>query len=293
MKLKTYISPLISTIFYLFSSNVSAQCIANAGSDTTLCVSFEPAYLILGGSPTASGGVPPYTYLWSGTYSIGPLTYTASDFLDDITSANPLLTDISPDSLVLYLTVTDNVGSICKDTIKIKFCQYVWTLDYKFVYIDQGDTTQIGPSVGDGCPPYSFVWSPNYNISDPYAENPVVWPDTTTFYTSIVTDAAGCEAGGGTFDVFVISTGISNYENHKTIKIFPNPITDKSVVTVSNYYNSDLSLCFYNIYGRFVHHINITGLETEILRKNFEAGIYFYQLLDNGKPLESGKILIQ
>lgn len=44
-------------------AHLNAQCTANAGNDTTVCTtSLTTDSLYLGGSPTATGSVPPYTY---------------------------------------------------------------------------------------------------------------------------------------------------------------------------------------------------------------------------------------
>lgn len=51
------------------------------------------------------------------------------------------------------------------------------------------DTLQIG-AVGTG----SFLWSPNYMISNVNAASPLVSPDVTTTYTVRLTDAFGCTA---------------------------------------------------------------------------------------------------
>ena len=149
---------------------------------TRLFVTFGIDTVYLGGAPTVITGTPPFTYTWTCIYSIlNTLFFTASDFLDDTTSANPRLTDHNSDTLAFYLTVTDSFGNTCNDTVIVRFCgNFAWTLDWKFTHINQGDTTTIFPSVGQGCPPLTFQWFPNYNISDPNIENPTVWPDTTT-----------------------------------------------------------------------------------------------------------------
>lgn len=163
-------------ILIAFFTRTYGQCIANAGNDTTLCVTFGLDTVYLGGTPTVIGGTPPYIYTWSCNYSmLNTLFFSASDFLDDTTSANPRVNAHNGDTLSFYLTVSDNEGNICSDTVVIHFCgDYVWPLGWNFVYINQGDTAQISPSVGQGCSPLSFQWFPNYNISDPNVENPLV-----------------------------------------------------------------------------------------------------------------------
>jgi hypothetical protein len=72
--------------------------VADAGDDVSLCVSDE--VVILGGSPTASGGQSPYTYEWTGS---------GAAYLSSTTEANPTF-DISAAGLGTFevcVTITD------------------------------------------------------------------------------------------------------------------------------------------------------------------------------------------
>jgi autotransporter-associated beta strand protein len=76
---------------------------ADAGVDKVICNGGSTA---IGGSPTASGGTGPYTYLWS------PATG-----LDDATAANPMA---SPTSTTIYtVTVTDAISSVDSDSVQV------------------------------------------------------------------------------------------------------------------------------------------------------------------------------
>ncbi len=279
--------------FALLSSNSFGQCIANAGKDTTLCVTFRIDTFRLGTTTTATNGKPPYTFNWSCNYNfLNTSTLTASDFLDDSTSANPRLLDHNSDTLAFYLSVTDSLGNICKDTIVIRFCgNYAWTPDSKFASINLGDTTTIIPSVANGCAPLSFQWFPNYNISDPNIENPSVWPDTSTQYYSIVTDAAGCQALAGTFDVFVNPLNSSELKKEQSLfNINPNPLIDNSSINTDL---NDLKIFFYDVMGRMIHESN-TQHSIEINRAEFKsAGIYFYTVFKDNTIISQGKLIVQ
>lgn len=277
----------------VFSSRTFGQCIANAGNDTTICVTFGIDTIYLGGSPTVTTGTPPYVFTWTGNYSIlNTFFLTASDFLDDTTSANPRLTDHNSDTIVFYLTVTDSLGSICNDTVIVRFCgNFVWSLDWKFTHINQGDSTIIFTSVAGGCPPLAFQWFPNYNISDPNIENPTVWPDTTTHYYSIVTDTAGCQANGGTFDVFVNPVSVWDIEHfHTSFKIYPNPLTDNSSINTNI---NDIKIVFYDILGKSILETNAQKSK-ELKKSDFKStGIYFYTVFKHSKIVGQGKLLVQ
>ncbi|MCH8904635.1 MAG: hypothetical protein IIA45_12055, partial [Bacteroidetes bacterium] len=134
-RLSARTSALILLTFLLDCTFSHAQCVAEAGNDTALCASFELDTFYLGGSPTVSGGAPPYTFDWSCTYYFGPLTFTASDFLDDTTLANPQLLQPADSLITFHLVVTDNLGNICQDTVSIRFSFWLWTLDDKIAGI--------------------------------------------------------------------------------------------------------------------------------------------------------------
>lgn len=279
-------------ILITFFTRTYGQCIVNAGNDTTLCVTFGLDTVYLGGTPTVIGGTPPYTYTWTCNYSmLNTVFFTASDFLDDTTSANPRVNEHNGDTLSFYLTVSDNAGNSCSDSVVIHFCgDYVWSLGWNFVYINQGDTAQISPSVAQGCSPLSFQWFPIYNISDPDVEYPLVWPDTTTHYYVIVSDAADCQASGGTFDVFVVPVGIDEQEQKPILlKIFPNPLTDNSTIIVDA---DNAQIIFYDIFGRAIQQVTVKK-STEIKRTDFNAGIYYYRVFDKNIIVGHGKLIVQ
>jgi len=278
----------------MVSVNTYGQCTANAGNDTTLCVSFGLGTFYLGGSPTTTGGTPPFTYTWSCTYEYIISTLTASNFLDDTTAANPQLIYHNEDTVAFYLTITDGLGNTCSDTIVIQFCLYGSTLEDKQAYINQGDTIQLYPSVAQGCSPLQYEWTPNYNISDPNVPNPLAWPDTTTYYVATVTDFAGCQATDETFEVYVTPTGIRGQDSELIrVDIFPNPLHDHSTIKIYHPHSTDLSLNFYDALGRTVKQMIITETETEINRTDFNVGIYFYRLFDKNKTLGKGKLIIE
>lgn len=238
------------------------------------------------------GGIPPYTYTWSCNYSVqNTLFFSASDFLDDTTSANPRIENHVPGILVFYLSVVDSIGNSCTDSVIVRFCgDFAWTLDWKFAHISQGDTVQIAPSVGAGCPPLTFQWFPEYNISDPNIATPLVWPETTTQYSSVVTDSAGCQENGGSFDVFVNPVGLDEMGGHRTVlNISPNPLTDKSTIT-TNIRNG--KVVFFDIFGRKIHEASL-GPSTEIERMDFDIGVYIYVLYKDNEMVGQGKLIVQ
>lgn len=70
--------------------------------------------------------------------------------------------------------------------------------------ICRGDSVQLNASGGT-----SYVWSPNYNISNDSIDNPLVWPDTTTLYTVVVHDSCGIDTAEILVTVFQKNIDIS------------------------------------------------------------------------------------
>ncbi|MFP4459091.1 MAG: gliding motility-associated C-terminal domain-containing protein [Candidatus Zixiibacteriota bacterium] len=161
---------------------VSPEITANAGPDDTLCYSES---MMLGGSPTATGGIPPYEYSW-----------TPTDGIDDPTSENPRL---SPDvSNTYFLEVTDIAGCTDYDTVHIEISPEI-VLDLTDAdTICQGESIELGgsPTASGGTGDLEYLWSPAIGLDDPTSPNPMANPSATTTYHLIVTDEYGCTEEG-------------------------------------------------------------------------------------------------
>lgn len=90
--------------------------IANAGADTLNIIA--GSYVTLGGSPTASNGIAPYTYSWSQGWG---------NFSSD---ANPYYQVNYWNTNDIVLTVTDSSGCIGIDTIHINLLQPDLTIEF-------------------------------------------------------------------------------------------------------------------------------------------------------------------
>lgn len=96
--------------------------------------------------------------------------------------------------------------------------------------------------------------------------------------------------------VVAVATGIndSNRDN-KYISIYPNPVTDKAIIVV----NSDMSietaeLKILDVFGRTVKLYNHFQTNEIILsRDNMDRGIYFYQVINKGSIIGSGKVIVE
>jgi hypothetical protein len=228
---KTIFTIFISVIYLNLS--FSQALVIDAGADKYICMNstgFQPGSGI-GGSPTIISGVPPFEIKWETQQSIGSAVFTASDFLNDTTSANPLFIDFGFPPMTFYITVKDGLNQIAKDTIIVNLSSYSIIPEPNIQYITAGDTTIISPNLFGGVPPISYSWSPNYNISDTSSSMPNVWPSQSTTYQCTITDAVGCvnteNINYATVNVWPVNTKQTLIED---LKIYPNPTQDYLVI---------------------------------------------------------------
>ena len=171
---------------------------ANAGSDHSICGGVS---VVIGGSPTASGGISPYTYSWAP--SLG---------LNSTTVANPTT---SPTVTTTYtVTVTDANGCTNNDNIVVTISPGPTVDAGVDKSICNGFNTVIGgnPTASGGTSPYTYLWNPSTGLNSTTIANPTANPTATTTYTVTVTDANGC-----------IGTG------NIIITINPNPVADAGI----------------------------------------------------------------
>jgi len=85
-------------------------------------------------------------------------------------------------------------------------------------------------------------------------------------------------------------TGINPIGNDQNFAVFPNPFED--LLSVTSNYNEPLELIFYDNLGRMVFSKSITG-DISINTKEFDTGIYYFQLRNKESVLRSGKMVKQ
>lgn len=171
-------------IWYLFSvvlalSNITAatsQTLAvNAGSDNTLC---PGGTVILGGSPVAAGGLPPYTYSWA-----------PADGLSSTAAANPAA---NPSLFTTYtLTVTDDTGAVQTDMVDVTLSQLFYVGAGQATDFCRNQSGIIGTAANAAVQGVSFSWSPAVDLDDPTLPQPTAEPQQTTVFT-LTSTITGC-----------------------------------------------------------------------------------------------------
>jgi len=154
----------------------------SAGLDTAICVGGEAQL-------SASGG--------------DIFEWTPPEDLDDPTSADPIA---SPSiTTYYYVSITTEEGCLIEDTVRV-----IVDLDIPYptlideVTICKGDSIRI--TAGGAT---DYLWTPDYNISDPTSYNPFVYPDITTDYSVVFTNACGSSYDTVTVNVVVVDGQVS------------------------------------------------------------------------------------
>lgn len=273
-----------------------SQCVAKAGEDAIVCIDLFGNYdhITLGGMPTASNGVSPYTYTWSCNYYFpdGTYPYPASYFLDNVSLANPTIRNIAPDLITFRVDVLDSIGQSCYDSITVRFTYFGWENGDREGYVQQGDSIRLHHLLFGGIPPITYQWFTeidSFISNEPY---PLVSPDTTTSYFLKAYDSTGCE-GVDIFTVIVLTTGISypQVTLSKSI-LYPNPLVDKSILKVYSSHQ-EYEVLFYNAIGQLIHQIEMNENQADISKEDFVSGLYYYNIISKNSIVSMGKMVVE
>jgi gliding motility-associated-like protein len=174
---------------------------AFAGPDYTLCPDGS-ASAVLGASTVATGGTPPYTYLWS------PATGLSSN-----TVANPTVTTNTP--ITYTLVVRDANDSLGTDIVKIfisNLMQYTAGKDTSYC-LGKASNIVIGKSINSSASGATFTWTPSYGLNNPSSPNPIANPSVTTTYSLYVTKD-GCTAytGKATLNISMFNVNLAFHD---------------------------------------------------------------------------------
>ncbi|MFC1730058.1 T9SS type A sorting domain-containing protein [candidate division KSB1 bacterium] len=226
-------------------------------------------------------------YYWQG----GPKTYYTNFFSGAIREdSKKVYYQINTQDTLLY-DFTLNVGDTLKtyNTYNKNIFDSVFTIDsidsvllkdnryhkrfhiagwFPFTYIIEG----IGSTTGLLDPLVQFEC--NYELGCFAEDTAVVYPDNVTI----------CD---------LIIPGMDEIDTEmEQIVIYPNPVTDVSVMTINEAFKYR-ELIFYDNLGRKIKTIKIKDQsKIQIRSSSLDKGAYYYQLHDNNKKIITGKFLV-
>ncbi len=171
--------------------------IANSGSNHSVC--YGGSDPLIGGSPSATSGVPPYSYEWSGT---------GLPYLSSATAGNPSFdaSSAAPGVYNLTLTVTDANGCSDEDgPVLVTIYDLPVASAIASSPVCPGNTITLSGGATGGTAPYSYSWTGPDGFSS-FAQNPEITGATEAnqgTYSLTVTDAHGCISLAATAGVMV------------------------------------------------------------------------------------------
>ncbi len=294
---------LIFMAAILLTSNSYGQLTAHAGGYLKWCMAttLGPAPQ-LGGSPSATGGEPPYQYRWTClTYNPGsPGSLSFPVPFDDSTAANPMA--VAWDfgfyrDIDVQLRVTDAMGAVAYDTAHILTSGFAYLLGECVNYKTASGEVVLEALIGGGGfgrGPFSYRWTPNLYLSNDTIVNAICNAPVNMVYTLRITDSLGCSDTAKTPCYVYISNAANDiHKTPGTINIYPNPLTENTVIDVPASWAGS-SISFYTMEGRLITRQLLQQEVTpadEHLRAA-PAGMLYYRVRDvTGHTLTTGKVV--
>jgi len=282
-------------LFFVLMLNfeMNAQLTANAGDDTVFCYQLNGTNIYsIGGSPSASNGVPPYTFEWSiaEPYQLGgsSILLSSDDFLNDTTLANPTIIDgfgLSLDSMTFFLKVTDLLGNSAQDSVRIGFSTFSYSMENNFFHILEGDTVFYPDAsyVSGGLGTLTYLWQPNYGLID--STSNLLWanPSVSTDYYCKVTDEFGCSS-----EPLVMNHVIVHYldvielskKDNTILNLYPNPTNNEIEIQLKEGLIGNVNIEIVDEVGKVVMRKEfVDANETKISVSHLKEGIYFCKLV--------------
>lgn len=192
-------------LLFIASVTFSQKPTAFAGPDYTLCPDAS-ASAVLGASTVATGGTPPYTYLWS------PATGLSSN-----TVANPTVTIGT--QITYTLSVRDSNDSLGTDVVTVhisNLMQYKEGRDTSYC-LGKAANIVLGSAGNSTATATTFSWSPSYGLNNPAAPNPIANPSVSTTY-SLYVSKDGCTAMTGSVNITISMFNVNLAFHDTTIK---------------------------------------------------------------------------
>jgi len=176
--------PNCSTTSATFTLVQNPQIVVNAGADRILCPVPPGNSTTLGGSPTASGGTPGYSYAWS-----------PSTALSSTTSANPTVTNLTT-TTNYTVTVTDSRGCTATDNVLVQVLDVTPpTISCVQTSVTRNDDpgvcysnfTPANPTISDNCSATTLTWTLSGATSASSPSSGINYVGNTNFFTGVTT----------------------------------------------------------------------------------------------------------
>ena len=135
----------------------------------------------------------------------------------------------------------------------------------------------------------AYQWFLN-NVLISGATSSTFTPTANGSYCVLATDNNGCKHYLSFPIVVSLATAIAENTFGKNVVVYPNPVTDVSVIELKDLNWEECSIEITNVFGQRIFSQNLTADKFLIYKSNFESGIYFYSISDRNGNKVSGKI---
>jgi hypothetical protein len=152
-----------------------------------------------------------------------------------------------------------------------------------------GDFTNAGGTSANYIASYDGTSFPSLGTGMDTTVNCIIADDGIVYATGKFTHAGGNPASkiAKWSDAGV---GMNNLSENQSALLFPNPSNGIfSVVLKDNFHNSEIEI--YNSLGEKISDVELKDEKTTIDLSNEAKGIYFYQILTDGKVISEGKLI--
>lgn len=239
----------------------------SAGSDNTVCAGDSSA---IGGNPTASGGIPLYSYSWSSS----PAGFASG-------SANPV---VSPAVTTTYfVTATDGEASSSIDNVEV--------IVNPAPDINLGSDTTICSDATlnfDAGTAYDFyIWSTGDTVPSITIDSSGTGIGTAYYWVTVI-DSNNCASSDTIQVTFDLCTGIEYSPDDINVSFYPNPATGNIEIKTSQ--QAEIEII--NIQGQIINNMAVIGNKTIVDLSAFPCGIYFVKV-KTGKGIAIGKIIVE
>lgn len=204
-----------------------------------------------------------------------------------------------------YVVTGANATSFRSDLWEYDAVSDSWTQKTSFI---RGKAQATGFSIGSGgyivtgvdspAVPMNELWAYDQTTNNWYqkANLPVAMRIFSTAFSVGTKGYVGLGDWGVSYDDFweySPDTIFSVQENQYRVQttVYPNPITTSGLITLSQ--SISKGKCrIYDVQGRGVKEMSVSGLKCEINKDEFASGIYFYQILSLNQTIASGRFVI-
>jgi hypothetical protein len=263
--------------FTTYTVTATSSC-GTASASVTVSIYTSPTVSITpsvnpvcSGSPTTLTGIGASSYTWTGGLTVNPVI-------------------VSPTSATIY-SVTGTDGNGCTATAQTSITVDNITVPYigTDTMVCAGSTVTL--SAGAGYDSYS--WSNLATTSATTVDSSTAHVGAGTLKVYVNVTKGACSATSDTINItFTICTGLIEYSNNSSIRLFPNPTTGLVNVEV-NGIDGNAIMKVYSIQGQEVFNKELNGnIKTELDLTGLSKGIYLIKIT-NEKTNILSKLIIQ